>query len=70
MKVPNPQASLKEILATMDARLLPEAEVTVDILGKNLNPKEIAEIPHFAAALTVCLRAIVDSCGRAKSVHS
>ena len=60
------QASLKEILTTMDARLLHEAEVTVDILGKNLDPREIVKEPKYAEAITASLRTIIDFCGRAK----
>jgi chromate reductase, NAD(P)H dehydrogenase (quinone) len=56
------QASLREILTTMDARLLREAEVTVDILGKNLTPATIAEAPEFASRLNAALRTIVDLC--------
>jgi chromate reductase, NAD(P)H dehydrogenase (quinone) len=54
------QASLKEILKTMDARLLYDAEVTVDILGKDLTPRQIAEAPEYAAPLNVSLRAIIE----------
>ncbi len=54
------QASLKETLKTMDARLLDRAEVTVDILGKKLTPRQIAEAPEYAAPLAASLRAIVD----------
>lgn len=52
------QASLKEILATMDARLLDRAEVTVDLIGKSLTSTEIAQDPAFASALRASLEAI------------
>ncbi len=54
------QASLKETLKTMDARLLDHAEVTVDLIGKKLTPGQIAEAPEYAAPLAASLRAIVD----------
>jgi chromate reductase, NAD(P)H dehydrogenase (quinone) len=54
------QASLKEILTTMNARLLHEAEVTINILGKSTSPAEIAETPEFASALRTSLRTIVE----------
>lgn len=62
------QASLKEVLTTMDARVLQEAEVTIDILGKDLTPAKIAETVEFATALNTSLRTIVDLC--AKTTHS
>jgi chromate reductase len=58
------QASLKEILVTMDAKLLQEAEVTVNILGKNLTPTEIAQSPEFSAVLNASLRRAVEVCVR------
>jgi len=41
----HPQASLKEILATMGARLLDTAEVTVHLWGKDITPEEITQSP-------------------------
>jgi chromate reductase len=64
------QASLREILTTMDARLLREAEVTIDILGKNLTPAKIAETPDFASQLNRALRTIVDLCDRVTTMRT
>jgi chromate reductase, NAD(P)H dehydrogenase (quinone) len=61
------QASLKEILSTMDARLLQDADVTVNILGKDLTPPQIAETPEFASALKASLHAVVNLCGTVKA---
>ena len=55
-------ASLKEILVTMDANLLQEAEVTIDILGKNYTPTEIAQNPEFSSVLSASLRCVVEAC--------
>src|SRR5579859_7594678 len=44
-------ASLKEVLTTMDARLLHDAEVTIDLLGKGLTAAEIAQTPDSAHKL-------------------
>jgi chromate reductase len=52
------QASLKETIKTMDAQLVSDAEVTVDVLPKSLTPEEIAEAPQFAAALQLFLRSV------------
>jgi chromate reductase, NAD(P)H dehydrogenase (quinone) len=54
------QASLREILKTMDARLLSDAEVTVNILGKDWTPEQIAATPEYAAPLNAFLRTIVE----------
>jgi chromate reductase len=54
------QASLREILKTMDAKLLDDAEVTVNIVGKDLTPRQVAEAPESAAALNASLLAIVE----------
>lgn len=56
------QASLKEILATMDARLLADTEVTVELLGKDLTPAEIAKEPQFALALHTFLLRLMETC--------
>jgi NAD(P)H-dependent FMN reductase len=45
------QASLREILKTMDARFLSEAEVTIPLMGKGLDAQEIAADVEFAALL-------------------
>jgi len=54
------QASLKEVLKTMDARLLHDAEVTVDLMGKKLTPRQIAETPGYAVALSLSLRVVAE----------
>jgi chromate reductase, NAD(P)H dehydrogenase (quinone) len=52
------QASLREILKTMDARLLSDAEVTVSLLGKDLTPSEVAANPQFADPVLAALKRI------------
>ena len=59
------QASLKEILTTMDARLLDRAEVTIDLIGKSLTPAEIAQEPAFASALRASLEIVGECCAQA-----
>jgi chromate reductase len=57
------QQSLKEILTTMGACLLDHAEVTVNLLGRDLTPAEIMEVPEVVCALNLCFRAISDHLG-------
>ena len=45
------QASLREILKTMDARVVVEAEVTIPLMGKGLDAGAIAGDPEFATLL-------------------
>lgn len=45
------QESLREVLKTMDARVLADAEVTLELLGKDLNAEEIAGKEEYATAL-------------------
>jgi len=52
------QAALKEVLSTMDARLMTEADLTVDLQGKKLTAVEIAEQPQFGSLLTAFLQNI------------
>lgn len=59
------QASLKEILTTMDARLLHRAEVTIDLIGKSLTPTEIAQDPDIASALRTSLETVIECCAHA-----
>jgi chromate reductase len=61
------QASLKEILETMDATLLHSSEVTINLLGKHLTPTEITRDPTFASCLVTSLESIVDSCLHGKT---
>ena len=56
------QAALREVLKTMDARLVSEAEVTVPLLGKGLGAAEIAADPEFAALIRSSLQRIVEAC--------
>jgi len=54
------QASLREILKTMDARLLSDAEITVPLLGKVFDASEIAANPQFAALILSSIQKIAD----------
>jgi NAD(P)H-dependent FMN reductase len=56
------QASLKEILKTMDAKLLDRAEVTIDLLGRDVTPADIARDPIIAPNLTAFLEAVLECC--------
>ena len=58
-------ASLKEVLTTMDAHLLHNAEVTVDLLGRGLTATEIAEDPDFMPSLKRSLEIVAEFCGHA-----
>jgi chromate reductase len=51
------QASLREILTTMDATLLHDAEVILN-LPRNLTPTAIAATPEYAASLNTSLQKI------------
>ena len=53
------QTSIREVLTTMDAKLLRDAEVTINILGKDLSPEKIAETAEYSLALKEFLSAIV-----------
>lgn len=59
------QASLREILTTMDARVLDRAEVTIELIGKSLTPAEIAREPGFASSLRASLETVVACCAPA-----
>jgi chromate reductase len=61
------QASLKEILKTMDATLLHGAEVTINLLGTNLTPAEITQDSTFASSLVTSLETVIDSCLHGKT---
>jgi chromate reductase len=52
------QAALKEVLSTMDACLMTDAELTIDLQGKKLTATEIAEQPIFASLLISFLQKI------------
>lgn len=55
------QASLAEIIRTMDARLVDEAAVALPLLGKNLDASGIAANVEMAAALRRGLGALVET---------
>jgi len=54
------QAALKLVLETMSARLIPEACVTLQLLGKQTDPVAIANDPVSREILRQALQAIVD----------
>jgi chromate reductase, NAD(P)H dehydrogenase (quinone) len=49
------QASLTEILTVMSGRIVPEASITIPLLGKSLDEHEIASHGEIAGALRVAL---------------
>jgi NAD(P)H-dependent FMN reductase len=63
------QAALREVLKTMDARLVSEAEVTVPLLGKGLGVAEIAADPEFAALIRGSIQRMADEVPRAATVE-
>ena len=52
------QAALKEVLSTMDACVMKNMELTIDLQGKQLTPTEIADHPVFAPRLISFLQNI------------
>jgi chromate reductase len=52
------QASLREVLKTMNARLLLEAETSVPLLGQAMDADQIAATPEFAALIQSSLQKI------------
>jgi len=52
------QAALKEVLSTMDACVMKDVELTIDLQGKTLTPTEIAAHPVFAPRLVSFLQNI------------
>src|SRR6185437_861744 len=52
------QAALRETLATMSARVVPEACLTVAILGSDLDQEGIVRHPEISAVLLGALRAL------------
>ncbi|WP_223247211.1 NADPH-dependent FMN reductase [Sulfuriferula sp. AH1] len=52
------QASLKEIMSVMSARIVEEASIIVPIIGANLDEAAIAAHPHLANALRTALQAL------------
>ena len=59
------QASLREILTTMAARLMPEAEITLDLPGGAWTPDQIAADPNHATALRQALEQLRQSVSKA-----
>src|ERR1700744_4318874 len=53
------QASLREILSTMAARLTPEAFVSISLTGKTVTPEEILADPVCTRRLTESLAALI-----------
>jgi NAD(P)H-dependent FMN reductase len=51
------QASLEEIVRTMDARLVPEASLALPLLGRKLDAAAIAADADMAMALRATLKA-------------
>lgn len=52
------QASLKEIMSVMSARIVEAASITVPIIGANLDETGIVTDPHLAEALRTALQAL------------
>jgi len=52
--------SLKEILATMNGRLIDDAEFILPLMGTALEPIEIANDPQFAAVVRLSMQKIED----------
>jgi chromate reductase, NAD(P)H dehydrogenase (quinone) len=55
------QSALRETLATMSARLIPDAFVALPLTGRNVAADDIAANPRFAAALRAALDAFVEA---------
>jgi len=55
------QASLTEILTTMDARVIPEACMTVPLLGKTLDAAGVANDPALSGVLRAALAALISA---------
>jgi chromate reductase, NAD(P)H dehydrogenase (quinone) len=53
------QASLREILSTMAARLIPEAFVSISLTGRAVTPEEILADTVYARRLTESLEALI-----------
>jgi NAD(P)H-dependent FMN reductase len=55
------QSALRETLATMSARLIPEAFVTLPLTGKTIKAAEIVGNPQFASVLRAALERFVEA---------
>lgn len=60
------QAALREVLKTMDARLVSDVEITIPLLGKGLGAAEIAADPESAALIGRSLQRIAPECFEGK----
>jgi chromate reductase len=59
------QASLREILKTMDARLLADAELTIPLLGKCIDASQISAVPEFVTLIISSIQKIASSISKA-----
>jgi chromate reductase, NAD(P)H dehydrogenase (quinone) len=55
------QASLRETLTTMSARLIAEASITLSLLGRTIDPAGIASDPQLAGSLRAAIAAFVQA---------
>lgn len=55
------QASLREVLTTMNARLLSKAETTVQLLGSAIGPEQIAADPAMRSTILAFLKRLESS---------
>ncbi|WP_158911971.1 NADPH-dependent FMN reductase [Granulicella sp. L56] len=55
------QASLREILKTMDAQVLADAEITIPLLGKSFDASQIFADPEFVTLILSSIQRIVSS---------
>jgi chromate reductase, NAD(P)H dehydrogenase (quinone) len=55
------QASLTEIVSTMAGRIVPEASITVSLLGKNLDAAGIIADPEISGKLQSAINSFVDA---------
>jgi chromate reductase, NAD(P)H dehydrogenase (quinone) len=61
------QASLIEILTTMDAHIVEEASITLPLLGSGLDQVSIAAHCEFAGALQSAMAAFADEIQKLKA---
>jgi chromate reductase, NAD(P)H dehydrogenase (quinone) len=61
------QASLTEIVTTMAGRIVPEASLTVSLLGKNLGAIEIMDESKISAQIKAAILALVIAIGQLRS---
>ncbi|MBD2110274.1 MULTISPECIES: NADPH-dependent FMN reductase [Cyanophyceae] len=63
------QASLIEIVTTMAGRIVPEACITVSLLGKNLDVAGILAEPEIAGELSAAIMALINEIEPSTAVH-